>query len=328
MLLAVDPDLTWFEAFVRIGAAAGLGGLVGLERELDEKAAGLRTHMLVAVGSALFTMVGAYGFEDFPATSVDPTRDRRAGRDRHRLPRRRPDLPPGLHDPRADHRRQPLARRRDRDVRRRRLLEGRGDRDRRRADQPAPARVDEGARAAAARRAQPGGGARRGRRRPAPVLEAVERARRPARAPARRPPPRDRGPDRPRRRAAARSTRSPRSTRSRRHAGNADPLLAGTSTSWTSCARRSPDWTVELLDADDYPPEDGDTYYDNARGKALYGRAVGPADAWVLGEDSGIEVDALGGEPGVAFGALGGERPAAPPSAGTARRRDRPRTRG
>jgi len=74
LLLAIDPDLTWFEAFVRIGAAAGLGGIVGLERELDEKAAGLRTHMLVAVGSALFTMVGAYGFEDFPATSVDPTR--------------------------------------------------------------------------------------------------------------------------------------------------------------------------------------------------------------------------------------------------------------
>jgi putative Mg2+ transporter-C (MgtC) family protein len=74
LLLALDPDLSWFEAFVRIGAAAGLGGIVGLERELDEKAAGLRTHMLVAVGSALFTMVGAYGFEDFPATSVDPTR--------------------------------------------------------------------------------------------------------------------------------------------------------------------------------------------------------------------------------------------------------------
>jgi putative Mg2+ transporter-C (MgtC) family protein len=59
---------------VRIGAAAGLGGIIGLERELDEKAAGLRTHILVAVGSALFTLVGAYGFEDFPATSVDPTR--------------------------------------------------------------------------------------------------------------------------------------------------------------------------------------------------------------------------------------------------------------
>jgi putative Mg2+ transporter-C (MgtC) family protein len=74
MLLAVDPDLTWFEALVRIGVAAGLGGVVGLERELDEKAAGLRTHMLVAVGSALFTLVGAYGFTDFPARQVDPTR--------------------------------------------------------------------------------------------------------------------------------------------------------------------------------------------------------------------------------------------------------------
>jgi putative Mg2+ transporter-C (MgtC) family protein len=74
LLLALDPDLSWFESFVRVGAAAGLGGIVGLERELDEKAAGLRTHMLVAVGSALFTMVGAYGFSDFPARSVDPTR--------------------------------------------------------------------------------------------------------------------------------------------------------------------------------------------------------------------------------------------------------------
>jgi putative Mg2+ transporter-C (MgtC) family protein len=74
LLLAVDPHLTWLQALVRIAAAAGLGGVIGLERELDEKAAGLRTHMLVAVGSALFTMVGAYGFSDFPAIRVDPTR--------------------------------------------------------------------------------------------------------------------------------------------------------------------------------------------------------------------------------------------------------------
>src|SRR5215831_14690396 len=74
LLLAADPQLTWLEALVRIAAAAALGGLVGLERELDEKAAGLRTHMLVAVGSALFTLVGAYGFTDFPASQVDPTR--------------------------------------------------------------------------------------------------------------------------------------------------------------------------------------------------------------------------------------------------------------
>jgi putative Mg2+ transporter-C (MgtC) family protein len=74
MLLALDPHLTWLEALARIAAAAGLGGIVGLERELDEKAAGLRTHMLVAVGSALFTLVGAYGFSDFPSRTVDPTR--------------------------------------------------------------------------------------------------------------------------------------------------------------------------------------------------------------------------------------------------------------
>jgi putative Mg2+ transporter-C (MgtC) family protein len=74
MLFALDPQLSWLEALLRIAVAAGLGGVVGLERELDEKAAGLRTHMLVAVGSALFTMVGAYGFSDFPSRSIDPTR--------------------------------------------------------------------------------------------------------------------------------------------------------------------------------------------------------------------------------------------------------------
>ena len=51
--------------------AAALGGAIGLERELDEKAAGLRTHMLVSVGSALFTLVGAYGFAGF--ASGQPT---------------------------------------------------------------------------------------------------------------------------------------------------------------------------------------------------------------------------------------------------------------
>jgi XTP/dITP diphosphohydrolase len=56
-----------------------------------------------------------------------------------------------------------------------------------------------------------------------------------------------------------------------------------------------PDWELEPLDADNYPPETGETYYENARGKALFG----PDDAWVLGEDSGLEVAALGGGPGI-----------------------------
>jgi XTP/dITP diphosphohydrolase len=59
-----------------------------------------------------------------------------------------------------------------------------------------------------------------------------------------------------------------------------------------------PGWQLELLDAADYPPEDGDTYYENARAKAVYGHSLAPGD-WVLGEDSGVEIEALGGGPGV-----------------------------
>jgi XTP/dITP diphosphohydrolase len=67
-----------------------------------------------------------------------------------------------------------------------------------------------------------------------------------------------------------------------------------------------PDWELEALDAEEYPHETGETYYENARGKALFG----PDDAWVLGEDSGLEVEALGGRPGIRsarYGAQGAE---------------------
>ena len=60
-----------------------------------------------------------------------------------------------------------------------------------------------------------------------------------------------------------------------------------------------PGYTVELLDAHDYPEETGDTFAENARAKALYGRSVAAGGSWLLGEDSGLEVDALGGAPGV-----------------------------
>jgi XTP/dITP diphosphohydrolase len=58
-----------------------------------------------------------------------------------------------------------------------------------------------------------------------------------------------------------------------------------------------PGWTLEPLDRDDYPPETGETYYDNALIKARFGREHAPG--WVLAEDSGLSVDALGGRPGV-----------------------------
>jgi XTP/dITP diphosphohydrolase len=57
-------------------------------------------------------------------------------------------------------------------------------------------------------------------------------------------------------------------------------------------------WSLELLEADEYPPEDGETYLANARGKAEFGRSLAP-DRWVLGEDSGVEIEGLGGGPGV-----------------------------
>jgi XTP/dITP diphosphohydrolase len=63
--------------------------------------------------------------------------------------------------------------------------------------------------------------------------------------------------------------------------------------------RLLPGWRIDVLDADDYPPEHGDTYYENAHAKAVFARGRAPTDAWVLGEDSGIEVDGLAGGPGV-----------------------------
>jgi len=59
------------------------------------------------------------------------------------------------------------------------------------------------------------------------------------------------------------------------------------------------DWDLELLEGVEFPLEDGATYADNARIKARFGREVGPADRWMLADDSGIEVAALGGAPGV-----------------------------
>ncbi|KXK39214.1 MAG: MgtC/SapB family protein [Saprospiraceae bacterium] len=62
---------------LRLGLAAVLGGLIGLERERKNWAAGLRTHMMVCVGSCLIMIVSAYGFADVlhdDHISLDPSR--------------------------------------------------------------------------------------------------------------------------------------------------------------------------------------------------------------------------------------------------------------
>ena len=53
-----DPAHIW-RVILRLGIACILGGLIGFEREAEHKRAGLRTHMLVALGSALFTLIAA-----------------------------------------------------------------------------------------------------------------------------------------------------------------------------------------------------------------------------------------------------------------------------
>ena len=73
-------------------------------------------------------------------------------------------------------------------------------------------------------------------------------------------------------------------------------------------ARVLGDWRLELLDAGGYPPEEGATYYENAVAKARHGTKF-VDDGWVLGEDSGLEVEALDGEPGINSARFGGADP-------------------
>lgn len=56
------------EIVIRLAAAAVLGAAVGFERESSDQPAGLRTHMTVAVGAALFGIISTTGFEEFVTT--------------------------------------------------------------------------------------------------------------------------------------------------------------------------------------------------------------------------------------------------------------------
>ncbi|MFL5675294.1 MAG: MgtC/SapB family protein [Chloroflexota bacterium] len=70
-------DLAWDQVTVaaRLLLAAVLGALIGLEREMHGHPAGMRTHLLVSMGSALFTALSIYGFTSAAGgENVDPTR--------------------------------------------------------------------------------------------------------------------------------------------------------------------------------------------------------------------------------------------------------------
>jgi putative Mg2+ transporter-C (MgtC) family protein len=73
------PELELWEGLLRLTLAALLAGAIGIERELREQEAGLRTHMLVCVGSTMFMIVGVYGWSDLQLGNdigvvVDPSR--------------------------------------------------------------------------------------------------------------------------------------------------------------------------------------------------------------------------------------------------------------
>ncbi len=59
----------WAEQILRILLAGALSGAIGFQRERVGKPAGLRTHALIGIGAAIFTLVGAFGF-----VSGDPGR--------------------------------------------------------------------------------------------------------------------------------------------------------------------------------------------------------------------------------------------------------------
>jgi len=64
-LVGEIPNLGAGQVLLRLALAAALGTAVGFERELRDREAGMRTHLLVALGSCLFTLVSAYGFHEF-----------------------------------------------------------------------------------------------------------------------------------------------------------------------------------------------------------------------------------------------------------------------
>jgi putative Mg2+ transporter-C (MgtC) family protein len=74
MLTELTKGASVTEVAIRLGAAVLFGALLGWDRERWNKPAGIRTHMLVALGSATFTILGFEVGEHYSKEGFDPTR--------------------------------------------------------------------------------------------------------------------------------------------------------------------------------------------------------------------------------------------------------------
>jgi putative Mg2+ transporter-C (MgtC) family protein len=74
--MAMEPEITIGQVVLRLALATVLAGLVGVERERRDRAAGMRTQALVGLGACLFMIVSAYGFSQALGQHVtlDPSR--------------------------------------------------------------------------------------------------------------------------------------------------------------------------------------------------------------------------------------------------------------
>lgn len=71
MVRVENLTITHTEVAVRLLATVVLCGLIGLERETRDQSAGFRTHILLGLGAALFTLVSAYGFPEFTGAALE-----------------------------------------------------------------------------------------------------------------------------------------------------------------------------------------------------------------------------------------------------------------
>lgn len=65
--------ITNFELILRLILSALIGGFIGIEREANNRPAGLRTHILVTLGAALIMLISTHGFNNL-GTTGDPAR--------------------------------------------------------------------------------------------------------------------------------------------------------------------------------------------------------------------------------------------------------------